>query len=127
MKKIVRLVPLVLLYIVIFYFSVKKTSDSPSLFPNIDKLQHFIAYFVLGFTISLSILNKHVLYWVLILSLIFGLSLEYIQGLLPYRDMSLADGIANTIGLISGTLFFNLFVKQIYKLLQLSKLDRIYN
>ncbi|QEN04867.1 hypothetical protein EW093_09170 [Thiospirochaeta perfilievii] len=106
MKKTLRLIPLFILYIAILYLSLKTPSGKPPIINNIDKLYHFIAYGTLGFTICFSILNKRISYVILVFSLIFGLTIEYIQGTLPYRDMSIADGISNTLGLISGTILY---------------------
>lgn len=126
MKKIIRPIPLLLVYIAIVYFSIKTPSGNPSLFNNIDKLYHFIAYFTLGFTICFSIKNKRLMFIFLIISLCLGLTMEFVQGILPYRDMSVADGISNIIGLTLGAALFHIFYKQIYILFRFLKLNKIF-
>lgn len=126
MKKIIRPLPLLIVYAAIVYFSVKMPSGNPSLFKNIDKIYHFIAYFTLGFTICFSIINKKLMYILLILSLCLGLLMEYIQGTLPYRDMSIADGVSNTLGLTTGAVVFHLFYKQIYSIFKCLRLNKIF-
>ncbi len=126
MKKIIRPIPLLLVYIAIVYFSVKMPSGNPSLFKHIDKLYHFIAYFTLGFTICFSIQNRRLMYMFLIISLCLGLVMEFVQGTLPYRDMSFADGISNIIGLATGAALFHIFYKQIYTLFRCLKINKIF-
>lgn len=111
MRNIIRLIPLILVYIAIVYFSVKVPSGDPSFFRNIDKLYHFIAYGSLGFAIYLSTSNNKPRLFLLTISLGLGLALEFIQGQLPYRDMSVADGITNILGLFTGVLFFKMLGK----------------
>lgn len=111
MKKIVRSIPLILVYIAIIYFSIKVPSGEPSLFKNIDKVYHFVAYGSLGFAICLSTSRRKTLSFLLSVSLGLGLALEFIQGQLPYRDMSIADGITNILGLFAGVLVFHIILK----------------
>ncbi len=126
MKKIIKTVPLVLVYMAIVFFSVKRPSGSGVSIPNIDKIYHFIAYFTLGFVICISISSKAIRGLFLFLSLALGISLEFIQGQLPYRDMSVADGFTNTLGLILGVLFFTLLYKQIYWIFKQLRLNTIF-
>ncbi len=126
MKRVIRKLPLIFVYFIIVYFSVKKTSGEPPLFNNIDKLQHFIAYFTLGFTALFSLNSKKNRVIILIASLLLGISLEYIQGILPYRDMSFADGLTNAFGIICGALLYLKIEKKINSLLIFLKLDRIF-
>lgn len=108
MMKYIKKLPFVLVYITIIYLSLKTPSGNPSLFNNIDKLYHFIAYGSLGFAVCLTTFNKKIVYILLTISIALGLTLEYLQGLLPYRDMSIADGIANVLGLFSGVLSYKI-------------------
>lgn len=126
MKRIIRPIPLILVYIIILYFSIKTPSGNPALFNNIDKAYHFIAYFTLGFAICISIYNKRLQLLFFILSICYGLFMEFLQGTLAYRDMSIADGVANTIGLTVGVVCFNLLYKQIYAIFKFLKLNEIF-
>ena len=112
MKKIIRYLPLTSIYIGIAYLSLKHPSGKPSPIPNLDKIEHFIAYFTLSAVISLTFKNRILKNGFLLFSLVFGISMEFIQGQLSYRDMSLEDGLANTIGIIMGTIIIKLWRKR---------------
>lgn len=126
MKKVLRSIPLVLIYVAIIYFSVKTPSGKTINFPYMDKLGHFIAYFVLGFTICLSLSSKILRLIFIFISLSLGIALEFIQSRLPYRDMSFFDGLSNLLGLFVGVIFFILFFKQINWLFQKLGLSKIF-
>ena len=104
MKNIIRLLVLTILYIAIIYLSVKHPSGHPSTIPFMDKIGHFIAYFTLSFAIIIFFIDKRIRILFIFLSLAMGIGLEFIQGLLVYRDMSAADGVADAIGLLFGTI-----------------------
>ena len=126
MKKIVRVIPLVVVYSLIIYFSVKIPSGKPSIIPYMDKVGHFIAYFTLGFTILLSLRFRISRGIFLVLSLGLGIALEFIQGQLTYRHMSFEDGLSNFLGLLFGVVFYIIFKNQIKKALVLIKFDRFF-
>ncbi|OQY40377.1 MAG: hypothetical protein B6229_01900 [Spirochaetaceae bacterium 4572_7] len=102
MKNIIKFSVLTTIYIMIIYLSLKHPSGQPSTIPYIDKIGHFIAYFTLSFTIFISFMDKKIRIILLLLSLTLGIGLEFIQGALVYRDMSVADGVANATGLLFG-------------------------
>ena len=62
----------------------------------------------------------------LILSLALGISLEFIQGALSYRDMSFADGVTNTLGVFSGVVLFYALYKQVCWIIRKLRLNRIF-
>lgn len=126
MKKIIKPIPLILVLILIFYFSLKTPTGNPSKIAHMDKVGHFIAYFSLAIAIFLSIGSKLWRVVFLILGLAVGVSLEIIQGQLTYREMSLMDGVTNTLGLVFGTLIFNLLYKQIKFILGILRLEKIF-
>lgn len=126
MKRVIKPLPLLLVVLTIIYFSLKATSGMPSKIPNVDKVGHFIAYFTLAFAIFLSLSSRISRIIFLILGVVLGLSLEFIQGQLSYRDMSILDGVANISGLIVGSLFFNIFIKQITFILDKLRLKSIF-
>lgn len=109
MLRVLRKIPLILVSAAIIYLSLKRGDYNEPLFPHIDKVKHLIAYSALGFTIFLATGRTIFLKVLFCYGVILGLSLEYIQGLLPYRDMSLLDGIANILGLITGWRVYKVF------------------
>lgn len=114
MLRVLRKLPLVMVTSAIIYLSINSGSVTPPLFPHIDKLNHFLAYSALGFSINLATSNKRYVKLYIILSLLLGLSMEYIQGQLPYRHMSVADGIANILGVGFGVVFYQ-YIRSLYK------------
>ena len=74
---------------------------------HMDKVGHFIAYSGLGFLFGLTIKNKNGRYLAVLGAITLGFLLEGGQFFVPGREMSLADGIVNTCGVISGMLLFN--------------------
>ncbi len=127
MKKVLRATPLIFIYITIIYFSVKSPSGTSISIPYMDKVGHFIAYFVLGFTICLSIQSNLIRGIFIFISLSLGITLEFIQSRLPYRDMSFMDGVTNVIGLFCGVLLFMLFSRQVKWLIKKLKLNKLFN
>lgn len=114
MLRILKKLPLIGVTFTIIYLSINSGPVTPPLFPHIDKLNHFLAYSALGFSIYLATSNKRYVKLYVTLSLILGLSLEYIQGQLPYRHMSFADGLANILGVGFGILFYQ-SIRSLYK------------
>ncbi len=67
-----------------------------------DKAAHAIAY--IGFAIQCCMIanNNRQLYWLFGLFFVFGITIEFLQGLTGYRFASWEDQFANTVGLITG-------------------------
>lgn len=126
MKKFIRPIPLVLVYAAIIYLSVKTPSGRPVNIPYMDKIGHFIAYFTLGFTVCLSLSSKVLRIVFIVISLLLGIALEFIQSTLPYRDMSFFDGLSNLLGLFVGVAFFILFFNQVKWLIKKLRLSKIF-
>ncbi|GFP25380.1 hypothetical protein HKBW3S43_01133 [Candidatus Hakubella thermalkaliphila] len=67
-----------------------------------DKIAHFIMYLitcgVFYFTFRLRI--KKIILWAGVFSFAYGLLMELVQGILPYREFSLEDLFANTAGVV---------------------------
>lgn len=126
MKKIIKPIPLILIYSAIIYLSVKTPSGGGLAFPYSDKIGHFLAYFTLGFTIWLSISSRTLRAFFFGLSLSLGIALEFIQSRLPYRDMSFFDGLSNLLGLFVGVAIFIIFYKQIHWIFEKVGLSKIF-
>jgi len=68
-----------------------------------DKLNHFVAFFVLYVLLTFTF-RKIDIFHRFIISLTFGFFIEIIQYLLPNREFSLLDILANGIGIVLGIL-----------------------
>ena len=85
-----------------------------SLFPStgispvrhIDKIGHFLAYMGMAILALLTFDSGIARISALLFAVALGAALEWGQSFVPGRDMSLLDGIANTLGVLSGTLLF---------------------
>ena len=74
-----------------------------------DKLNHFLAYAILSLNFGF-ISSKIRSYFIGIPFLIaYGLLIEFFQGLVPGRDPSFYDALANSVGVFSGFFIFRLF------------------
>ncbi len=69
---------------------------------NFDKLVHFSIFLFLSINLCYRYLNSKKLTALLIWSILFGLLTELAQKYIPGRDMSLYDGLADTLGVIMG-------------------------
>lgn len=76
----------------------------PPAVPYWDKLLHALAYTLLmGWAVPLFTSNRHRVYAALAL-LGWGLLIEGLQGLLPWRSVEVADVVANALGVGVGAL-----------------------
>lgn len=76
----------------------------PPAIPHWDKLLHTLAYTLLmGWAVPLCTTTRHRAYTALAL-LAWGLLIEALQGLLPWRSIELADVVANALGVGLGSL-----------------------
>ncbi len=97
-------------------------------FKHFDKLAHFLMYFGLSFIFFIeNYINKNSIrkYWIIIDTILIGISIEFLQFLLTnYRSGNFYDAVFNTIGVIAGSILFVLLKDKdfIYKIL-LFKLD----
>ena len=71
-----------------------------------DKIAHFAAYAVLSAWFSLLVEQRKSL-WLVLFGLIgYGLLLEFLQSLTSYRHGDVADAIANSLGVMTGLVFY---------------------
>lgn len=127
MKKIIRALPLAAAYLIIIYFSLKHSSGEPPLFENIDKVQHFIAYFTLGLVVYFTFKTTPKKIIGLLFSSALGIGIEFIQGILPYRDMSFYDGVSDVTGLLCGFFIYHLFSRQLDVFFNMFGFTRVQN
>jgi VanZ family protein len=72
-----------------------------------DKVGHFFAYAGMAFLSMLSFQSRRARAAALVGAVALGALLEYGQSYVPGRQMSLADGIVNAFGVLSGALLFH--------------------
>ena len=75
---------------------------------NLDKVGHYFAYAGLAVLVCLNLEWTHARVAGLIGAVVLGALLEGAQSFVPGRDMSLVDGAANTLGVLSGAVIFRL-------------------
>lgn len=94
----------VLLIVLEVYASLVPTDDSGVDLPHIDKLVHFVMHWLnVCFAGVLFIKSRH-FFIAAVLLFFLGPAIEVLQDLLPHRDASLADQLANTLGFVAGLL-----------------------
>ena len=76
---------------------------------NSDKVGHFFAYGGMSVLALLSFDGKPARLAALLGAVGLGALLEWGQSFIPGRNMSLADEVANTLGVLVGALFFRFF------------------
>lgn len=77
-----------------------------------DKLVHFIMYGITAIVFLKNLRSKMSIKKSIILSVVlassFGFAMEIIQYAIPWREFSLADGLANVTGAVFFTVFYAL-------------------
>ncbi|MCQ4313840.1 VanZ family protein [Pseudomonas stutzeri] len=85
----------------VILFTGLRPDPIPQAFDQQDKLHHLLGFAALMFTMRLAFPQWRLL-WLIVLSLTAALMIEIAQGLLPNRQASLADMLANTLGVLLG-------------------------
>ncbi|MUH72295.1 VanZ family protein [Psychrosphaera haliotis] len=81
-----------------YYFLVPIDNIGPGI-PHFDKFAHFIVFFSLSFFFMNGVSEN--VKTTLIVALVYGATIELLQGSLPYRSASLPDLIADMVGAIA--------------------------
>ncbi|MEK6531095.1 MAG: VanZ family protein [Deltaproteobacteria bacterium] len=127
MKRIIFYwLPLALYTGFIVVFSVRPVPEDLPDLPDIDKLYHFIAYFLLGFlwarALDSSALafaggnrKKGALAFAAIMAFLFGVLMEVVQYFIPERSAEVVDALANGAGAISGAFVFGYICLRFFK------------
>ncbi|MFH1645720.1 MAG: VanZ family protein [Candidatus Omnitrophota bacterium] len=105
--------PLILYAFLIFYLSSRSGDTLPRIdIPHFDKIVHFIEYAIFGFLLlralridKTKVFNMDLRLFVIIISVIFGISDEFHQVFVPNRTPDLLDFISDSIGAFVGQLF----------------------
>ncbi|WP_337865285.1 VanZ family protein [Ignavibacterium sp.] len=126
MKKINRVfvfiyLPLIIHWVTIFILTSLPSDKLPSVEIG-DKLNHFLAFFVLGFFLNLTLryqakfpaLKKNILIITIIIASGYGLLDELHQLLVPGRSAEVLDWVADFIGAISGSLLAEAIYKKYF-------------
>ena len=71
-----------------------------------DKLVHFLTYAIVSAGFSLIVERRRSLWLILFGLIAYGLLLEFLQGLTGYRYEDMADALANSLGVITGLVFY---------------------
>jgi VanZ family protein len=76
-----------------------------------DKINHFIAYATLAFC-GLSAYSGPKIVRLLLFCVCYGLFMEWMQGLVPGREQSWYDALANSLGVAIGWTIFRLLSRK---------------
>ncbi len=94
--------------------------EDVSLINGIDKLAHFIEYFVFGFLIYRSLSNartqslkENALLLTILFGICFGISDEWHQSYVPGRDATIGDVLFDSLGIITAAGTYNTAMKKI--------------
>lgn len=88
---------------------------------NADKAGHYLAYASLALLACLAFPARNQQILALLFSLSLGFLLEGIQATLPTREMSLLDGLANSLGVLTGVIIYQIQGGTLRKCLRLEK------
>ncbi len=110
-----RYLPFLAVLAVVLYTGLRP-EPVPQVFDQQDKLHHLLGFAALMFTMRLAFPQWH-LARTIVLSLAAATMIELAQGLLPNRQASLGDMLANTLGVLLGwassTLMYRLYLRRI--------------
>ncbi|MFC2133613.1 VanZ family protein [Bacteroidota bacterium] len=110
-KKYYLHIPLLIYWIILFILTSIPTDALPSPFGISDKLEHFAAYFVLSFLMTLTLyfrekndwFSKHYLIAGVLISSFYGVFDEIHQFFIPGRYCEFYDFLANVLGTLTGS------------------------
>jgi VanZ family protein len=69
---------------------------------GLDKVGHFMAYAIMAYLGLVAFKSRRASILVILFSITLGFALELLQSVISGRDPSIADGIANFIGIFFG-------------------------
>ncbi|WP_236614319.1 VanZ family protein [Stutzerimonas azotifigens] len=95
-----RIIPF-LAVLAIILFTGLKPEPVPQVFDQQDKLHHLLGFAALAFSVRLAFPSLRLL-WTVALCLAAAIMIELAQGYQPHRDASVADMVANTLGVAVG-------------------------
>lgn len=122
--------PLIIHWLTILTLTTLPAESLPSVGFS-DKIQHFLAFFVLGFLLYFNLifqskyksLKKSPFYYSILISVVYALFDELHQLLVPNRSAEIMDFVADVSGSLVGTyialIFFNYFKEIIINFLKI--------
>ena len=109
--------PLILYCLLIFIQSANPSPEQIPSIPFVDKVLHFTAYGIMGilfYRAYQTLKIKDNIQLLMLLSVVsaslYGISDEIHQSFVPFREASVGDVIADTIGAFSGVYLYRAFV-----------------
>ena len=109
--------PLILYCLLIFIQSANPSPEQIPSIPFVDKVLHFTAYAIMGilfYRAYQTLRIKDNIQLLMLLSVVsaslYGISDEIHQSFVPFREASVGDVIADTIGAFSGVYLYRAFV-----------------
>lgn len=110
--------------VVVVVLSLTPASDLPSTGIS-DKIEHFLAYFALAATGVIGFHGRRDRLMIIFSLIAFGILMEIGQMFAPGRDTSIADAIANALGVLCGATAGSLGVLAVNALRPLVKAQRV--
>lgn len=107
--------PALITALAILYLAIVPLPEPPVQVPLSDKISHMAAFLVLGILAALPFRRtQRRFFWTILLPLLYGAGIEFIQSFLPNRQPELLDFVADAIGAIFAHLIVVLIAKNKY-------------
>lgn len=78
----------------------------------LDKVVHYSIFLALGFNLCRKYRKQSKLIDGLLWAIVFGLMTEILQQIIPGRNMEFYDGLADTLGVVSGFYLYRVYLKR---------------
>ena len=91
----------------VYFFSSKFDINGTKSFPLQDKFFHFFDFFIMSYLVLRTLKKSKIVYnfnskiITLIALLLFSITVEYNQSLIPYRTFEIPDMVSNMLGVIA--------------------------
>jgi VanZ family protein len=102
-----------IILVIITYYSLRLPGDES--LPTNDKVGHFLAYSALSFNLLLLCNSTKQKVLGILFAIGYGLLMEFCQGLVPERDPSVYDMMANSTGVLIGFVLVKLLGRSLLK------------
>jgi VanZ family protein len=95
---VARLILVVTIAFISWQATIQSGIEAPPV-ENGDKILHFFAFAVLAFLVDYAFPRSRFGFSKIILLIIYGLGIEYVQSFLPYRSASAGDLLSDILGI----------------------------
>lgn len=118
MNKLIYWLPAMTWMGVIYFLSARTAGEIKSMFPFLQNLNpgHILAYFILSalffFAVTKSTTSRSPYSWSMLLSVVYGISDEYHQSLVPGRAPEIQDLMRDALGAAAALLLIYIFNKR---------------